>query len=93
MMILTFCTSPFMCMKVVISILPATMAITCTAVLALELGSESTQPLPLNWLINNRNINIPWPCKGMGDADYLYAFQNIVMPIAFDFNPDLVIGK
>lgn len=37
------------------------------------------------------NINIPWPSKGMGDADYLYAFQQIVMPVAFEFNPDLVI--
>ncbi|KAL8959647.1 MAG: hypothetical protein Q9193_003527, partial [Seirophora villosa] len=38
-----------------------------------------------------RNINIPWPTKGMGDADYLYAFQQVVMPVAYDFNPDLVI--
>lgn len=28
----------------------------------------------------------------MGDADYLYAFQNIVMPIAYEYAPDLVIG-
>jgi histone deacetylase 6 len=28
----------------------------------------------------------------MGDADYLYAFQQIVMPIAYEFAPDLVIG-
>ena len=40
-----------------------------------------------------RNINIPWPTKGMGDADYLFAFQNIIMPVAFDFNPDFVISK
>ena len=38
-----------------------------------------------------KNINVPWPTKGMGDADYLFAFQNIVMPVAFDFNPDFVI--
>ncbi|KAL8808860.1 MAG: hypothetical protein Q9200_003942 [Gallowayella weberi] len=38
-----------------------------------------------------KNINIPWPTKGMGDADYLYAFQQVVMPVAYDFNPDLVI--
>ncbi|KAL8834659.1 MAG: hypothetical protein Q9170_003661 [Blastenia crenularia] len=37
------------------------------------------------------NINIPWPTKGMGDADYIYAFQQVVMPVAYDFNPDLVI--
>ena len=29
----------------------------------------------------------------MGDADYLFAFQNVVMPVAFDFNPDLVISE
>ena len=28
----------------------------------------------------------------MGDADYMYAFQKVVMPIAAEFNPDLVIG-
>ncbi|KAL8994959.1 MAG: hypothetical protein Q9169_005224 [Polycauliona sp. 2 TL-2023] len=27
----------------------------------------------------------------MGDSDYLYAFQQVVMPVAYDFNPDLVI--
>lgn len=29
----------------------------------------------------------------MGDADYIYAFQQIVMPIATEFNPDFVIGN
>jgi len=38
-----------------------------------------------------RNVNIPWSKKGMGDADYIYAFQQIIMPIATEFNPDLVI--
>jgi len=28
----------------------------------------------------------------MGDADYLYAFQRVIMPIAYEFAPDLVIG-
>ena len=37
------------------------------------------------------NINIPWRVSGMGDADYIYAFQQIVMPVATEFNPDLVI--
>jgi hypothetical protein len=40
-----------------------------------------------------RNVNIPWETQGMTDGDYLYAFQEIVMPIAQEFNPDLVIGK
>nr|ABI74745.1 putative histone deacetylase [Monascus purpureus] len=38
-----------------------------------------------------RNVNIPWPQQGMGDGDYMFAFQQIVMPIANEFDPDLVI--
>ncbi|GAB7352903.1 hypothetical protein MBLNU459_g3492t1 [Dothideomycetes sp. NU459] len=38
-----------------------------------------------------RNVNIPWKTAGMTDADYIYAFQQVVMPIAQDFAPDLVI--
>ncbi|KAJ9125473.1 hypothetical protein QFC22_000434 [Naganishia vaughanmartiniae] len=37
------------------------------------------------------SVNIPWPKRGFGDADYLYAFQKIIMPIAYEFAPDLVI--
>lgn len=29
----------------------------------------------------------------MGDADYIYAFQKVVMPIAAEFDPDLVISE
>lgn len=29
----------------------------------------------------------------MGDADYIHAFQSIVMPIAMEFAPDLVISE
>lgn len=29
----------------------------------------------------------------MGDADYLLAFQHIVMPVAYAFDPDLVISE
>lgn len=39
-----------------------------------------------------RNVNIPWPSQGMGDGDYMYAFQQVVMPIGQEFNPDLVIS-
>lgn len=28
----------------------------------------------------------------MGDADYILAFQKIVMPIALEFSPDLVMS-
>jgi len=38
-----------------------------------------------------KNVNIPWQTAGMTDGDYLHAFQQIVMPIAQDFDPDLVI--
>ena len=38
-----------------------------------------------------RSVNVPWPCHGMGDADYMYAFQHLVMPIAHEFAPDMVI--
>ncbi|CAO1639065.1 unnamed protein product [Sympodiomycopsis kandeliae] len=37
------------------------------------------------------SINIPWPMGGMGDGEYLYAFHQVVMPIAAEFGPDLVI--
>ena len=37
-------------------------------------------------------MNIPWPEKGMGDAEYIYAFQKVVMPIAMEFAPELVIS-
>ncbi|RDW95348.1 hypothetical protein BP5796_01111 [Coleophoma crateriformis] len=38
-----------------------------------------------------KNVNIPWHDQGMGDGEYLAAFQKIVMPIAQEFDPDLVI--
>ncbi|KIJ61334.1 hypothetical protein HYDPIDRAFT_96746 [Hydnomerulius pinastri MD-312] len=37
------------------------------------------------------SVNIPWPTHGMTDADYIHAFQQIVMPIALEFAPELVI--
>lgn len=38
-----------------------------------------------------KNINIGWHDQGMGDGEYMAAFQKIIMPIANEFNPDLVI--
>ncbi|KAJ5517621.1 Histone deacetylase class II [Penicillium expansum] len=38
-----------------------------------------------------KNVNIPWPDQGMGDGDYMFAFQEVVMPVAQEFDPDLVI--
>lgn len=39
------------------------------------------------------SVNIPWSEAGMGDADYLYVFHNIVMPIAMEYAPELVFSK
>ncbi|KAH6620941.1 histone deacetylase A-like protein [Chaetomium sp. MPI-SDFR-AT-0129] len=38
-----------------------------------------------------KNVNIGWHDQGMGDGEYMAAFQKIVMPIAHEFGPDLVI--
>lgn len=38
-----------------------------------------------------KNVNIGWDTQGMGDGEYMAAFQKIVMPIGHEFNPDLVI--
>lgn len=38
-----------------------------------------------------RNVNIPWSNAGMTDSDYIMAFQQVVMPIAIEFDPDLVM--
>lgn len=29
----------------------------------------------------------------MGDAEYIYAFQKVIMPIAMEFAPELVISR
>lgn len=37
------------------------------------------------------NVNIPWNKKGMADMEYIMAFQSIILPIAYDFDPELVL--
>ncbi|XP_032588352.1 histone deacetylase 6 isoform X1 [Drosophila mojavensis] len=37
------------------------------------------------------NVNIPWNKKGMGDLEYALAFQQLILPIAYEFNPQLVL--
>lgn len=37
------------------------------------------------------NCNITWPVGGVGDAEYMLAFEQIVMPMGREFQPDLVI--
>ncbi|SCW01956.1 LAFE_0E10968g1_1 [Lachancea fermentati] len=37
------------------------------------------------------NCNIPWSCGGVGDAEYIWAFEQVVIPMGREFQPDLVI--
>eukprot|EP00899_Mesostigma_viride_P015386 jgi/Mesvir1/23849/Mv10652-RA.1 len=37
------------------------------------------------------SVNVPWPTRNMGDADYMSAFLRVVMPIAHQFNPHIVL--
>nr|XP_033815302.1 polyamine deacetylase HDAC10 [Geotrypetes seraphini] len=37
------------------------------------------------------NVNIPWNKTGMGNADYVAAFFHVLLPMAFEFNPELIL--
>ncbi|CAN6181344.1 unnamed protein product [Urochloa humidicola] len=37
------------------------------------------------------SVNIPWSRGGVGDNDYIFAFQTVVLPIAAEFAPDITI--
>lgn len=37
------------------------------------------------------NVNVPWNRRAMGNAEYLLAFQRVVLPIAHEFDPELVL--
>ncbi|CAF5070911.1 unnamed protein product, partial [Rotaria magnacalcarata] len=37
------------------------------------------------------NVNIPLNKTGLKNADYLYIFFNIILPIAYEYDPDLVL--
>ena len=38
-----------------------------------------------------RHINIAWPCARLGDDAYHAAFEHVLLPVAREWNPDLVI--
>ncbi|XP_038578558.1 histone deacetylase 6 [Micropterus salmoides] len=38
-----------------------------------------------------RTINLPWNKTGMTDADYIAAFQQLLLPVAHEFQPQLVL--
>jgi histone deacetylase 6 len=48
----------------------------------IEVGSEAGRGF---------TVNIPWNKKGMGDMEYVLAMQNIILPIAYEFDPELVL--
>ncbi len=50
-------------------------------------GAETSRKFRVIWM----NVNIGWHDQGMGDGEYMAAFDDIVMPIAREFNPGLVI--
>lgn len=37
------------------------------------------------------NVNVPWNRRAMGNAEYAMAFQKIVLPIAQEYQPELVL--
>ena len=50
---------------------------------AKELGNKKKRSL-------GTNLNIPWPCRGLGDKEYAVAFEKLLMPLCKNFKPDLV---
>ncbi|KAK4749615.1 hypothetical protein SAY87_027064 [Trapa incisa] len=37
------------------------------------------------------NINVPWENARCGDADYLAVWDHVLIPVAMEFNPDMII--
>ena len=37
------------------------------------------------------NINLAWPTGGAGDADYITALQTCLLPVCYEFQPDITI--
>lgn len=59
-------------------------------------GYNDASEYPMEQLSNyntgSKNIiNIPWNDDRMGDTEYIMAYLSIVLPCAYEFNPDLVL--
>lgn len=55
-------------------------------------GSEYPMEQLSNFTTGSKNIiNIPWNDDKMGDTEYILSYLNIVLPTAYEFNPDLVL--
>ena len=37
------------------------------------------------------NINIPWNTKKCGDLEYFLAFTSVILPVAYEYAPDLIL--
>ena len=37
------------------------------------------------------NINVPWENGGCGDADYIAVWDHILIPVAKEFKPDIIL--
>lgn len=76
------------------SILAARLAVCSLAARALAWGSKYTlASVYARSPMFSSSVNVPWPEKGMTDADYIHAFHKVIMPIALEFAPELVISK
>jgi histone deacetylase 6 len=56
-------------------------------------GKEADVNVVGNGKSAGRNINIPWSDVQMGDAEYIHAFTRILLPIAYEFQPEFVLGN
>ena len=76
------------------SILAAHLAVCSLAARALAWGSKyNPASLYVRLPVFSSSVNVPWPQNGMTDADYIHAFHKVIMPIALEFAPELVISK
>ncbi|CAG2121332.1 unnamed protein product, partial [Medioppia subpectinata] len=55
-----------------------------------DFGDYFPQSIQSNYNIGKNVVNIPWNGGPMTDSEYMLAFFNVILPIAYDFNPDLV---
>lgn len=53
--------------------------------------SESDSQFVGSGRAEGKNINLPWNKTGMTDADYITAFQQLLLPVAYEFQPQLVL--
>lgn len=37
------------------------------------------------------NINVPWESGRCGDADYIAAWDHVLIPVAKEFSPDIIM--